>query len=339
MRRVSFQDNTTTGVHKKLSQDEEVKQASPPSNDLAATLLTSTIGTRKRSVQSTDRWAAALAKKIAAHAEDAENLEQIITHPVTSEKEANQCVVKLSRNDRGLGLVFDSNFRITRMLPGCAASEHGQIGVGDRLLAVDGRSLQLGDSIATFFPFGQADRVFELKLEKKQKEKGGAIFSKGPDRIHKEPSGKFYVGRPGPVFEEVQWNEYCVLLPDGMSRPFNEDVRYTSLTGYLRKRKVLKDGRADFAICNGESSRGWQRHFIHLSIQKLAWFDEDPQKDISMLGTLKLAFSNKVADSWIDSESSAIDIQIVSGLFRLIVEGIGDKQFGWWRLVDDEGSR
>ena len=62
--------------------------------------------------------------------------------------------------------------------------------------------------------------------------------------------------------------------------PFNEDVRYTSLTGYLRKQKLFSDGRADFTIHNGAQNRGWVRHFIHLSIQKLAWFDEDPQKKI-----------------------------------------------------------
>ena len=199
--------------------------------------------------------------------------------------------VSLARNDRGLGLVFDSLFYVTKMLPGCAARESGEISIGDRLLAVDGVELQPGDGIAAYFPFG--DQAFELRFMAKAKQEDKSKRSRRvrKERFHKEPSGKYLPTRSGPVFEEVQWNEYCVLFPDGTSRPFNEDVRYTSLTGYLRKRKVVKDGRADFVLLHGESSRGWVRHFIHLSIQKLAWFDEDPQKEVSKLDALKTFFS------------------------------------------------
>ena len=192
-----------------------------------------------------------------------------------------EVIVVLARNDRGLGLVFDSQFFVTKMVPGCAARESGEIEIGDRLLAVDGKDLQLGDSIASYFPFGE--QSFELKLLRKQtpKKDKGKDRRRRIERVKKEPSGKYFPGRAGAVFEEVQWNDYCVLFPDGTSMPFNEDVRYTSLTGYLRKQKVMNDGRADFTVHNGAQKRGWVRHFIHLSIQKLAWFDEDPQKKIS----------------------------------------------------------
>jgi len=76
------------------------------------------------------------------------------------------------------------------------------------------------------------------------------------------------------------WNPYCVLFPDGSSAPFNESVRYTALTGYLRKKRVLTDGRAEFTLTHGESQRGWVRHFFHLSMKQLAWFDLDPKEAI-----------------------------------------------------------
>jgi len=74
------------------------------------------------------------------------------------------------------------------------------------------------------------------------------------------------------------WNEFCLLFPDGTTVAFNEAVRYTALTGYLRKRPVLMDGRAEFALAHGESHRSWARHFFHLSLRQLAWFHEDPQE-------------------------------------------------------------
>ena len=92
-----------------------------------------------------------------------------------------------------------------------------------------------------------------------------------------------------PVFQEVVWNEYCVLFPDGSSAPFNEAVRYSALTGYLRKKEVVSDGRAEFAIAHGESQRGWVRHFVHLSTKQLAWFDEDPQEAIDRQRATTLA--------------------------------------------------
>ena len=53
-------------------------------------------------------------------------------------------------------------------------------------------------------------------------------------------------------------------------------VRYTALTGYLRKKPIVRAGRAEFAISHGESQRDWARHFFHLSMKQLAWFDQDP---------------------------------------------------------------
>ena len=82
-----------------------------------------------------------------------------------------------------------------------------------------------------------------------------------------EQSGKFEPNRPAPVFQEVIWNEYCVLFPDGSSAPFNEEVRYTALTGYLRKKPVVTDGRAEFAVaataaarCDDRRTHGHGRH-------------------------------------------------------------------------------
>ena len=100
---------------------------------------------------------------------------------------------------------------------------------------------------------------------------------------------RYEEGRMAPVFQEVVWNEYCVLFPDGSSAPFNEAVRYSALTGYLRKKEVVSDGRAEFAIAHGESQRGWVRHFVHLSTKQLAWFDEDPQEAIDRQRATTLA--------------------------------------------------
>ena len=76
-----------------------------------------------------------------------------------------------------------------------------------------------------------------------------------------------------------QWNEYCVVLPNGTSRPFTDAVRYTALKGYLRKRPILADGAAEYALHYGERGRGWARHFIKLSPYRIAWFEEDPDAE------------------------------------------------------------
>lgn len=78
------------------------------------------------------------------------------------------------------------------------------------------------------------------------------------------------------VFQEVLWNEYCVLFPDGTHAAFNDEVRYTNLKGYLRKRRVIQDGSAQFAIQYGEEPRGWHRHFLYLNMRIFAWFYTDP---------------------------------------------------------------
>ena len=164
--------------------------------------------------------------------------------------------VHLSRNERGLGMTFDSMFHITRLLPACAARECGEISVGDRLLSVDGQELVPGDSVATFFPLG--DRTFELLLlraEPTREETREATDKSRRRRAKPEQTGKYDPARATPVFEEVQWNEYCVLLPNGTSRPFNEDVRSSALTGYLRKKKVVRDGKVDFVLTHGEGAR------------------------------------------------------------------------------------
>eukprot|EP00908_Phaeocystis_cordata_P024143 Transcript_6617.p1 GENE.Transcript_6617~~Transcript_6617.p1 ORF type:complete len:753 (-),score=278.29 Transcript_6617:199-2352(-) len=94
------------------------------------------------------------------------------------------------------------------------------------------------------------------------------------------------VMRPPPMFQEVVWNEYCVLFPDGSHTPFNDEVRYTNLNGYLRKRLAVKDGgnpgksaggKADYAIQYGAARRGWHRHYIYVNLKWLAWFEEDPE--------------------------------------------------------------
>ena len=81
------------------------------------------------------------------------------------------------------------------------------------------------------------------------------------------------------VFQEVLWNEYCVLFPDGTHAAFNDEVRYTNLKGYLRKRRVVEQGRAEFALQYGEEPRGWHRHFLYLNMRIFAWFYVDPDED------------------------------------------------------------
>ena len=56
-------------------------------------------------------------------------------------------------------------------------------------------------------------------------------------------------------------------------------MRYTALKGYLRKRPILADGAAEYALHYGERGRGWARHFIKLSPYRIAWFEEDPDAE------------------------------------------------------------
>ena len=79
------------------------------------------------------------------------------------------------------------------------------------------------------------------------------------------------------MYQEVLWNEYCVLFPDGTHCPFNDEVRYTNLKGYLRKQTVVSDGKAEYALQYGEPRRGWHRHYIYLNLKVLAWFQVDPE--------------------------------------------------------------
>ena len=81
------------------------------------------------------------------------------------------------------------------------------------------------------------------------------------------------------LYPPLQWSEYCVVLPNGTSRPFTDAVRYTALKGYLRKRPILADGAAEYALHYGERGRGWARHFIKLSPYRIAWFEEDPDAE------------------------------------------------------------
>ena len=187
------------------------------------------------------------------------------------EDSGHELSITLHRTESGLGMVFDSSSLVTKLLPGCAAAEHGGVRVGDQLLAVDGVAVQPGDRVGALFPMGV--NKFELRLlrrggagpnegdaglrDAKQSEKARTRLSHEERMaMRREQSGKFEANRPAPVFQEVVWNEYCVLFPDGSSAPFNEQVRYTALTGYLRKKKVVRDGHAEFSLAHGESQRG-----------------------------------------------------------------------------------
>ena len=193
-----------------------------------------------------------------------------------------------SSEGQGLGLVFDPQFVVTLLLPGCAAVDHGGFQIGDKLVAVDGVELTPGDNVKALFPVTVMS--FELRMSRPTSldplSLVRAASAAGSNThvpfmmrmaLRREVAGKFDPTRRSPVFQEVVWNEYCVLFPDGSSAPFNEAVRYTALTGYLRKKPVVTDGRAEWALMHGESQRGWARHFCHLSMKQLAWFDEDPQ--------------------------------------------------------------
>ena len=83
--------------------------------------------------------------------------------------------------------------------------------------------------------------------------------------------------RPPPMFREVVWNEYCVLFPDGSHTPFNDEVRFTNLNGYLRKRRVVSAGGTEYALQYGAPRRGWHRHYMYLNINLLGWFEIDPE--------------------------------------------------------------
>jgi hypothetical protein len=99
--------------------------------------------------------------------------------------------------------------------------------------------------------------------------------------------------RPPPMYREVVWNEYCVLFPDGSHTPFNDEVRYTNLRGYLRKRRVVSDGGTEYALQYGAPRRGWHRHYMYVNLKLLAWFEVDPEdpKGPTALQNLKLALS------------------------------------------------
>mmetsp|Transcript_25546 Transcript_25546/g.64934 ORF Transcript_25546/g.64934 Transcript_25546/m.64934 type:complete len:396 (+) Transcript_25546:92-1279(+) len=235
-----------------------------------------------------------------------------------SSSERKEIIVWLSRTESGLGLHFDAFNVVTKLLPGCAAEQHGGVRVGDVLTAVNSVRVHPGDHIGAMFPMEANE--FELLLLRRNRMYGGteegsngtdstcqndiprssSISSHHPQhlghseriRLRRELSGKHEDLRLAPVFQEVVWNEYCVLFPDGSSAPFNEAVRYTAFTGYLRKKRLKTEGRAEFALAQGESQRGWARHFFHLSMKQLAWFDEDPQ------GVLERRQRVKGATNW-----------------------------------------
>ena len=108
--------------------------------------------------------------------------------------------------------------------------------------------------------------------------------------------------RPAPMYREVVWNEYCVLFPDGTHTPFNDNVRYTNLCGYLRKRRVVSDGGTEYALQYGAPRRGWHRHYIYLNLKLLAWFDSDPEAGkTTTLEGVKLALSRRKGSKDVNS--------------------------------------
>ena len=74
-------------------------------------------------------------------------------------------------------------------------------------------------------------------------------------------------------------------------------MRYTALTGYLRKKAVVTDGRAEFTLLHGESQRGWARHFFHLSLKQFAWFDEDPQRSMERQRTARRSLRARLREA------------------------------------------
>ena len=113
-----------------------------------------------------------------------------------------------------------------------------------------------------------------------------------------------------PIFQEVIWSQYCVLFPDGSHSPYNEQVRYTALKGWLRKQKVRRGGHAEYALQYGTKSSGWYRHYVHLDEHRLAWFDGDPETELSK--TRMLPSSPLAAPAPAASRRAACDERMIS---------------------------
>ena len=108
--------------------------------------------------------------------------------------------ISLSRNESGLGLVFDPEFFVTKLHPGCAAERHGGVRIGDRLLAVDGIELLPGDRVGAYFPMHVS--TFELRL---LREPGLQVPARKSSRSSRNSSRSSSFGQ--------------TPLPDGMPPP------------------------------------------------------------------------------------------------------------------------
>ena len=96
--------------------------------------------------------------------------------------EDTEVVVELSRTESGLGLHFDINCTVTKLLPGCAAEQHGGVRVGDVLLAVDGVEVQPGDHIR--------DRSHQLVLPQVQVAYSSRRVKRGADGATQHVAGQ-----------------------------------------------------------------------------------------------------------------------------------------------------
>jgi len=100
---------------------------------------------------------------------------------------AVEVVVKLARTESGLGLHFDSNNEVTRLLTGCAAEANGGVRVGDVLLAVDNVKVRKGDHIGALFPM--AVNEFELRLSRIPTSEDAEMKSMKPARPRRRRPG------------------------------------------------------------------------------------------------------------------------------------------------------
>ena len=76
--------------------------------------------------------------------------------------EGTEVYVSLRRGGKSLGLVMDARNAIVELVLDSAATLHGGLKVGDRILSINGTQVEPGENIVSLFPQGEAQ--IDLKL-------------------------------------------------------------------------------------------------------------------------------------------------------------------------------